>query len=320
MNYHTIIVYPKLQPDTLLSIFLLKKFGENVFPGISSAKITYWSKLPDNQTASQLEANGNILIDVGDGMFDHHKQLVNGKPIYTSSQLVAIKLGVNDDPALNKLLSYARRDDLEGKGIISTDPLDRAFGLSGIINNLLKAYPTHLDYIVDTVIRIFNAQYVEDEKRTKILPEKFRQLKRENKVVEWTVRQNNNTLKVVQLPTDDSSFPGFVRAWGRFDVVIARTPTNHINIITRQVRRINLKNVIRNIRLAEAKKKDSNIYLSELDLTKQGRISQIPIWFYDTMANTIQNGGVDPQNILPTQLNDDEIRISVTNGLADSFS
>jgi len=50
-------------------------------------------------------------------------------------------LGVSDDKALSKILIYGERDDKFGLGTISTDPIDKAFGLSGLTVALNKALP-----------------------------------------------------------------------------------------------------------------------------------------------------------------------------------
>ena len=118
---HTIAIFSKIQPDTVAAVFLLQEFGEKFFPGIAKAKVVFWTALPTGKTAAELEAEGTLPIDLGGGTFDHHKH--KGE---SAATLVANYLGVMSNPSLKKLLAYAKRDDLEGKGTLSTDPLDRA--------------------------------------------------------------------------------------------------------------------------------------------------------------------------------------------------
>jgi hypothetical protein len=40
---HTIAIFPKIQADTATAVYLLKNFGEKQFPGISQAKIIFWT-------------------------------------------------------------------------------------------------------------------------------------------------------------------------------------------------------------------------------------------------------------------------------------
>src|SRR3989338_5691125 len=100
-RYTKIVLPTRSQPDTLAAIFILKKFGEEKFPGIKEAKIDFWQAVPTGETTESLDKKGVVLFDLGGGRFDHHGR----KPQTTASDLVADFLGVKDDPSLAKLLS-----------------------------------------------------------------------------------------------------------------------------------------------------------------------------------------------------------------------
>jgi len=93
----TIVLPTRPQPDTIVAIFLLKKFGQEQFPGISGATITV------NPSATKTE--GHLLIDVAGGELDHHGT------DKCATELVADKLQISDNPELRNLIAYARRDD-----------------------------------------------------------------------------------------------------------------------------------------------------------------------------------------------------------------
>jgi hypothetical protein len=315
MTHHTIVLYPKLQVDTIAAAYLLRKFGEAKLPGASSAKLEFWSHIPKDKTVQDLEREGYILIDLGDSLFDHHKELVNGKPVKCATEVVAKYLEIKDDPALKKIIAFAHRDDLEGKGTLSVDQLDRAFGISGLITNLSKAYQHDLSGAVNLVCALFEAHYIEEEKRTKLMPQEWQRLKSTGLAKEWTASQASKSIRIVQIPCDDPSLPGFIRAYAHIDIVIVRTSRGHVNIITRQEREIDLSGIAKLIRQAEAMKKGLYLDKPEADLRSQGRLEEVPEWFYDTMATSLQNGGINPQEIAPTQLSDQEIADMVTQGL-----
>ena len=105
-RYTKIVLPTRSQPDTIVGIFLLKKFGENRFPGIRDAVIDFWQVVPPGETDESLNKNGVILIDLGGGKFDHHGR----KPQTTASNLIAEHLGIKENPSLVKLLEYAERD------------------------------------------------------------------------------------------------------------------------------------------------------------------------------------------------------------------
>ncbi len=307
-QYHTIILFPKLQPDTLLALFLLKRFGEAKFPGVKEAQVEFWTKLPEGKKAEELEKDGYILIDIGESIFDHHRQREGEKVSQCVSEIVAAYLGVQDEPALKKILAYAKRDDLEGKGTLSEDPLDRAFGLSGIIMNLNKYYQEDLKAAARIVLQIFEAHYREEEKRTKLMPEEWKKLKKEKTTREWVCSRGKHNVRVILVHTDNTSLPGFLRAYIHADLVIVRLSSGHVNIITNQAKTFDLRGLIEKIRKAEAAKKGTTLDFSEEEWQKPGFLSGVPEWFYDTAATTLQNGGVNPQNVPATQLSDDDFQ------------
>ncbi|TSC67291.1 MAG: hypothetical protein G01um101466_750, partial [Parcubacteria group bacterium Gr01-1014_66] len=72
-NSITSIVLPTtLQPDTLVAIFLLKKFGGQRYPGISAARVMIRQIVEEGENAQSLETKGCLLIDMGGGRYDHH--------------------------------------------------------------------------------------------------------------------------------------------------------------------------------------------------------------------------------------------------------
>lgn len=116
VNYF--VTHNEPHPDEITSYtFLVDPFfaGEELFPGIRSAKILLWSEgkiLSEygNKTADELlEEEGMLLVGVGRGMFDEH-----GKSVPTSAHLVAAYLGVLDNPEVQQILKLCKRYDHDG--------------------------------------------------------------------------------------------------------------------------------------------------------------------------------------------------------------
>ena len=312
--FHTLVSFAKPQPDTIAAAFLLRRFGEGRFPGISTAKAEYWTELPPGKTTESLEEQGVLLIDLGNGRFDHHRTRQDDQLVKCASELVAEELNLNGDTALKKLLAYVRRDDLEGKGTLSVDPLDRAFGLSGLLTNLNKAYAHDLDGVTRIVLAMFEAHYQEEENRTKIMPLEWRRLLEAGEAAQWSLQHSEGILRVAQLQSDNSGFPGFLRAYHHFDIVAIRRTTGHVNIITGQAKRLDLAPVIAWIRGMTMKHRGVDA-ISSQRLHAPGQISEVPEWYYDTAANTLQNGGIRPNGVEPTSLRDEQIAQALRNGL-----
>ena len=304
---HTIALFPKLQADTAAAVYILKAFGETAFPGIRNAQMVFWSASKEGKTPAQWEQEGYLLIDLG-GQFDHHHaNQESGRRTECVATLVAKHLGVENHPALKKLLAWAKRDDLEGKGTISPDALDRAFGLSGIIMSLNREYAANPTRTLNILLEIIHAHVREEFRRQVEFPQEWQTLQKTGKGKLLNLKQGNAELRAAILESDNTSLPGFLRAAEDVDLIVQRRSSGHTNIITKQLRSIDLKPVVAAIRRAEAQATSVGLNLEQAEWEKPGRVEALPMWFYDDAANTLQNGGVSPQDIPPTRLSLDQI-------------
>ena len=299
-NFNKIIIPVRPQTDTIIAIFLLKTFGGQKFTGIESAVCESMSSLPEGENEETLEKKGMILLDVGKGKFDHHSK----EEKITSSDLVARFLGVIDDPAIAKLLEVARRCDFYGKGTISDDALDRAFGLSGLISSFNKVYPEAVGRAVEVFLPVIEAHYKEEVRRTKDMPLEVEEKMKNGKAETFEVKQRDKKLKVIIIESDNPSLPGFLRAHmgGAYDVVAQVRETGHINILTRPAKRIDLRALIALIRAEELMVSGAKEDFNMQALSKTGRIDNIPEWYYDPATNSIQNGGINPRETPVTKV------------------
>lgn len=320
---HTVVLYPRLHVDPLVALFLLREFGAEHFPGIREAKIVYWGSVPPGKSADDFERDGILLVDMGGGTFDHHHE-EHAEKTDCASTLVARYLGIEHMPALRKILAFAKRDDLEGKGVLSTDILDRAFGLPAIVMNLNRDYPDHPDFVVDVVYRILLAHSHEEYRRTILMPQEWQRLQREGKARRFTVNTPDEELRVVMVETDEKALVGFLRAISsvRADVVIQRSATGHTHVVTRnRPPRLNLRPTIAALRQAEAAKKEMDVRaVSTEEWEKPGRLAGVEEWYFDTAANTLQNGGAAAATTTPTRLSLDEIERILRQTLPNSLS
>lgn len=316
LTYKTIVLPTRPQPDTLVAIFILKKFGEDRFPGIKEAEVDVWQTIPDGATEQNLDTKGVLLIDIGGGRFDHHA----AKEQTTASNLIASYLGVLENLALAKLLAYARRDDFYGKGTISTDTLDRAFGLSALVANVNKVLAKEPERVVEVFMPLLVAHYKEEVRRTEEMPREFEEKMRTGRAEIFEVRQRGKKLKVVIVESDNASLPGYLRSQlgGKFDVVAQWLPSGHVNILTRPAKHISLSMLAALIRSEEAVRSGTDIEMNESDLMKSGRMAAIPEWYYDPATNSLQNGGINPKDISPTHISKSDFKNMLIVGLSES--
>ncbi len=312
----TIVLFPKVQVDTAIAFFLLKTFGEAKFPGISEAPLEFWSELPGGKNGFELEDEGYILVDLGNGRFDHHRLGPENKTT-SASHLVAEFLGVDDKQELVKLLELARRDDLEGKGTISKDSIDRAFGISGLLMSLMKTYPDDPHMVLNSVLPLLHAHYVQEYRRYEELPKEYASALAEGRAKVFNAMQLGKKLMVVYIETDNTAIPSFLRSKDvGAHLVIQKSSAGHVNIISKQAENLELHILSKNLKLLEAQKNNLTLLVDHIShLERPGRTDGLPHWYYDTRANTIQNGGINAQGIPPSKLTYEELETMVKQSL-----
>ena len=302
--------------DTAIAYFLLCQYGEQKFIGINNAPVVFWSELPEGRDTDELEEEGYILIDLGGSKFDHHNLGPDNKS-FSASHLIAQYLGIEDRPEIQKLLEFARRDDLEGKGTISSDSIDRAFGFSGLLMSLNKNLSGNPKRILEIVLPFLQSHYLEEYRRHEILPEEYAQLLRDGRIKEFKATHFSNQLKVIYIESDNAAMAGYLRSRAvGADLVIQRSASGHVNFVSNQQSKLRIHKLAREVKLLEASKQDLLLLVDSMEeLEKPGRTEGLPHWFYDARAITLQNGGVNPGDIPPTKLNYAEIEHAVKIGL-----
>jgi hypothetical protein len=302
-NQWKIVLLPRLQVDILVACFLLQEFGEEKFPGIKNAEYIFWIDIPNDADVQKLEEEGHIFLDMGAGKFDHHTTQ-GEKHEKCVSEMVAEHLNIHNKKSVRKLLEYARRDDIEGKGIISKDPIDRAFGLSGLVNNLNRMLPDDQDSVLRIVMPLFIAHHLEEKKRTEDFPAEYEQKLQDGRLTRFLIQTKRGLVNVITIETDEIGMAGYLRARAEInaDIVVQKMSSGHVNIITQQKRMFDLSEIARALRTQEIKEKGTSIAGIEDQLGNAGRVEGVEEWYLDTRARTIQNGGIRPQWTTPTRL------------------
>lgn len=303
-----VVMYPKIQPDTVTGLYLIQSFGEALFPGIREATYEFWPAVPPDKDPRKLEAEGYLFLDIGKGMFDHHAANAKlGKRVECMTTLVAKYLNVENHPALRKIIAWTRRSDLEGKGTISSDPLDKTFSLENLLMLLNREYNTQSERVLRIALELIAVHIRSEFRKAVEMPAEWDRMEREGKILSFVAIQGSADLEGVAVESDNLAFPSFIRTVKKKDIVIQRRSTGHASIITKQIRSIDLRPAAAGLRVAEAKKKGIPAPTSMEDLQKPGRLVGLEEWYYDDAANTLQNGGAYTQGTTPTRLSNAEI-------------
>lgn len=303
-----IIIPSRLQLDTLVSIFLLKKFGEEMYSGIVEAYVEIKPMIDEN-----FDNSNSILLGVGGGDFDNH---VSDKKT-TISKLVAEKIGVLNDPALKKVLMLVDRDDKDGKGIVSEDYLDKAFGISGLLMSLNRTYIDNPTEVVSVLLPILGAHYFEEYKRTVELPLRIVQKINNGEMISFVIKNNNSKTKVAIIKDEDPSMNVHLRSQkgGFYDIVAQKLSSGHLNILTRRATRVNLSRLAAVVRSTEAMLKNKVIPEDMAKLSKEGRLEEVSEWYFDPVTNSLLNGGMSPSEVEPSVIPFDKLKDILLIGL-----
>ena len=104
---------------------------------------------------------------------------------------------------------------------------------------------------------------------------------------------------------------------GKNDVFLQGAVSGHTNILARPTKHVDLRELAAAIRLLEAEKRAielENVAFS--DLSRPGRFEPVKDWYYDRATNSIQNGGLNPQDVSPTSITWEEFQSLLKSGLA----
>jgi hypothetical protein len=145
----TLLLPTRVMPDAACAVYLLRAYGAKLYPGAAEAEPVFASELPAGKTPDTLMSEGTYVVER------------RGECASTS---LAARLGVSDRPELRKLLAYAKRD-FEKKGTLSTDPLDRAFGLTGVSMMMNRVYAEEPRAVLEFLISVFEAYAYDESKR-----------------------------------------------------------------------------------------------------------------------------------------------------------
>lgn len=314
-NFSCIALPTRPQPDTIVAIYILQQYGSSLLPGIKKCSYTILSQLESGKTANDYMKEGTILIDVGGGIFDHHGKTVQT----TASLLVAEALGIQAEKSIQKLLAYAKRDDFFGKGTQSNDPLDKAFGLSGLIAALNKTHSTDITFVIETVLPLIAAHHIQENQRYHVIPLEVVDLKQSKKFIEAQAVQKKNVLRICFVESDNVQLPGYLRATdgGKFDVVVQKRSIGHVNILTKPLKRPDLRKLAEYIRNEEYIVRNGIPFSNLSELRNPGRNDSVLEWYFDPATNSLQNGGINPGGTESTHIPWENIKALVIKGMTE---
>ena len=309
--FEAIATHRRTHPDELGAIWLVKKFGEKKYPGISTAEVIYWDagpRTPDGRTPEEYEQEGVLPIGVGGGRLDEHPFLnrprKEGECAFT---LVAKDLGVQDDPAIQQLSEYLVNNDLRG----TRQPLDFA----NFVNVLHRKHPNDPEVVMRWAMLALDALYDDQEAFWNSTPQEFRK----NAQIEGISGPNGKTLKMVTVLSDNEQMAGFAHfvRGGRAAIVIQQKSSGNVQIFINKSAGLELQfaEIARLVRYAEQNVRENILTTDPQILSAEGIVPGAEVWHCFTQGQMLLNGSLTAPNVPPTHLSlkviQDLVRIGV---------
>lgn len=236
--------------DCTLCVWLLKRFGESRYPGVSQLPVQFYPAgvIPDDLHPDELEATRGILaVDTGGGRLDTHSRdgVVDAeKHDKSAASLVAEDLGIAGMAELEKILQFVTLQEIKGRSIASTQPMDHLVSLPNLIRGLNLLYPQTPDRVIELMLEMYDAAYLTEKE--------WFQAKEDYKSA-TSVRLANKA-RIVAIASDTSAALKVARLH-KADLIIHRNSAGQTGITARNngiLSQLNLNLIAEVVRTAEA--------------------------------------------------------------------
>jgi hypothetical protein len=308
VRFTELLTHERPHLDEIVAIWLLRKFGEQRFPGSGTAAVSFTSvrKLAEaGLKPEDYEARGMLLLGVGGGRFDEHPTLEEGRKAGDcATTLVAKELGISDDPALAKILRFVRAADVEG----NASPFD----VSYVVKLLHPRFPTDPHKVIEWALVAIEAKYEEQRRFFTVVKPEF---DAKAKVEEIAVGQRR--LRVVTIDSDEDGIHKYARSeyGARAAVVIQRRAKGNVAVFGNKQAGVDLREAAKLIRLAEQAAKGQMVTTDEERLTAEGQVPGAEEWFYHKQGQMLLNGSLTQADVPATRLGLDQIAELVKIGI-----
>ena len=300
MVFKRILTHERPHLDEIVAIWLLRKFGEQRYPGIARAEVSFTSirKLAEaGLKPEDYEAQGTLLLGIGGGRFDEHPTMDEGRKAGDcATTLVAREIGVSDDPSLAKILRFVRAADVEG----NASPFD----VSYVVKLLHARYPDDPHRVIEWALVAIEAKYQEQLRFFTVIKPEFDAKARVEEVAVGKKR-----LRIVTVDSDEDGIHKYARSeyGARAAIVIQRRSSGNVAVFGNKQAGVDLREAAKLIRLAEQEAKGIPALADEERLLAEGYAPGAEEWFYHRQGQMLLNGSLTQADVPPTRVSLDRI-------------
>lgn len=297
MEVHTIVTHTKPHLDEIAAWWLLKKFGQE-FPGVKDARIVFveaGSRDYRDRTAEECEKDGILMLGIGGGRFDEHPNGGNSrKEDECAATLIAKTLGIEDDPALGRILRFVFNVD--------TKPCKQPFDLAKMVEDMHEAYPDDPEMVMKWAVQGLEAVY-----RQQVRFLSNAQALDEGAITFEVFEGPNSPIKLAIARSDNPEASKFARSadGGGADIVIQRQSSGNTQIfINRKSGKgvVSLRDLARMVRIEEQNLKGKFLIRDWNLLAIEGKVEGAEEWYYHPGGEILLNGSLTAPNVPPTRI------------------
>lgn len=277
-----IISHDRFHFDEGEAIFLMQKYGEIMFPGVSTAKVEFMASLPTSwkdKTEYDLMKEGVLLIGIGNGRFDEHPSVkVPEKKGECAATLVAKHLGIDTDPTITELLKYALRID----STATASPFD----LATFMKDFHQSHPDSSATLWEIVRPLIEGKWMKQKLFCACESEA-----REHGLTDTFSTRKHRNLVIMAAETDNPQFQAYARSKG-CAVIMQKKSTGNVQIFTNKKFGLDISLVVARIRNAE-REANGRKPISDPDIIcANGAVEGAEVWYYHEVAGNFFNGSL----------------------------
>lgn len=312
--FRTIVTHPRPDFEEYFAIWLLRMFGEVALHGVTDAEIRYWTEAEfGGKSGEELMQEGIIPIGRGGYPFDEHPYRDHPAIKDESSVTLAEKYLREHDPLvceeldrLRTLIDFARRRDLELGG------RDTEFDPPNIVKLLHAQYPDKPEMAMEYAFTVIDAVYYGNRDFWAVAEDfetaQFFELH----------RPQGEPLRVTLVFSDNTMAQRYARSkqGGRADIVVQVCQTGNVVILTNALRKINVPEIARVIRIAE-REAEGKIAHGSRHSPASDAVQGIERWFLHQKC--LLNGSLKAPDVPATLLLPEKIVELIRMAIGDVF-
>lgn len=300
--YHTIYVHKDLNPDLVIALFLLKEYGDTVYPGITQARIEVMEEL-------QEDLNGTILEERGIISFGFENALFTAGENRSFAEQIAKKLNLKKGIVIDAFIAIAAQTTQK-------EHSDFYIILEGIISEYADR-PSKALKAADPVL-LAHLESLQEE-LDPIASEYMKKLNEGDMLAFTAPRDRASDVRIICISSQNPEMAPFLHNHEEIkaDVVCQQFESGHVNITTQYRSRINLEETIAILRIEEARKKKLPFdTINWNELRAPDRMEGLEEWKYDEEVQGIFNTkSLGKQNQGATQLDLKDLKLVLQIGL-----